>query len=1166
MKKPFSEILSVELTKVLYPLSSLDKAEDVKNLFKELGYDIDISQYNQTTLDEFQATIQLVTDLLVLVDNLIGLSDNQGRVEKIKEIVTKGKEVATEVSGKIAFIKTFIASSIANVNNNDLGDLPKRIVDHLLKTYLDTYKKPIYASHYFLGIVDMSTDSKTNLDYSVIHWNKFGSLVSDPISLFNSLYNWDQDFTSESEEFLKRLEGLVTAFGIAGGIYPQTSSVSTQLGNPANTKEIRLPLYQDGVWPDNWREIDVNFSQIPKIDNDNLAGLYIYPYFFGGVSLQEKLSENWKFDLKGNTSFGSNFGLSIRPPHSLDVNLDPSMSGADFKFDLTITREEQDDTGEIGKNYIFGNEDQTHLALQKIGFRTFITKIGESKKDLGVEMLIEGLTFELKAGEGDGFINKVLPGSGIKADFDITLGYSITQGFYFDSGASFDITIPLQLNLGPVEIKDILVGLLPKDGSFGLNIGTSIKAELGPFKAVIKNIGLANKLVFPETTGSSFSLPDLKIGFKPPSGIGLSIDADVVKGGGYIELNPDKGEYFGVLELTVKETISLKAIGLLNTIMPDGSKGFSLYLLVTAEFSPIQLGFGFTLNGVGGLVGVNRTMNLQALRTGVKTGAVDSIMFPDDPVNNAPQIISDLQNVFPVEEGRYTFGLMGIIGWGTPTLIELEMGLILEVPSPVRLAILGVLRAILPDKNKTILKLQVNFVGTIDFEQKFITFDASLFDSKLLTWTLTGDMAVRIKGGDDPNFVFTIGGFHPNYTPPTGLALPSLDRLTISLLSGNNPRLTIESYFAVTSNTVQFGARLDFYYKVSGKFHVKGWMGFDALFQFSPFYFNTSFSAGLGVYRGNTSLLSLTLSVMLEGPTPWHAKGTATFKILFFKGKVKFDKTWGSADPETLPAKLILPLLEYELGITSNWSAIRSAGTTTSISLRDFEELEDDTVNLENKKLILYPNDTLQFTQKLIPLGLNIDKIGNQSRADSNAKFDIRLKDKDGNNVTGSNTQEQFAPAQYFETGTGQQLGKANFEKHKSGSKLLVDGYGNLQFDYLSEREVEYEKVIIDNKEEPSVYAGLSALNTGLFATFSQSSSAARSSLSASRKANSVLAPRKVQIAEQYAVVNSLTGEQIDLPQAGASYQNLSQGIDGLVKAQPELEGLLEVIPQHELI
>ena len=66
----------------------------------------------------------------------------------------------------------------------------------------------------------------------------------------------------------------------------------------------------------------------------------------------------------------------------------------------------------------------------------------------------------------------------------------------------------------------------------------------------------------------------------------------------------------------------------------------------------------------------------------------------------------------------------------------------------MRLVILGVVRGILPDERAAILRLQVNFLGVIDFEQERFSFDASLFDSKLLAFTLTGDMAVRLYWGD----------------------------------------------------------------------------------------------------------------------------------------------------------------------------------------------------------------------------------------------------------------------------------------------------------------------------------------------------------------------------------------------------------------------------------
>ena len=101
------------------------------------------------------------------------------------------------------------------------------------------------------------------------------------------------------------------------------------------------------------------------------------------------------------------------------------------------------------------------------------------------------------------------------------------------------------------------------------------------------------------------------------------------------------------------------------------------------------------------------------------------------------------------------------------------MGLVLEVPEPVRLIMLGVVRGILPDEKAAILRLQVNFLGVIDFAQERFSFDASLFDSKLLSFTLTGDMAMRLYWGANANFLTTVGGFHPAYQPPP-MNLPAL--------------------------------------------------------------------------------------------------------------------------------------------------------------------------------------------------------------------------------------------------------------------------------------------------------------------------------------------------------------------------------------------------------
>ena len=224
-------------------------------------------------------------------------------------------------------------------------------------------------------------------------------------------------------------------------------------------------------------------------------------------------------------------------------------------------------------------------------------------------------------------------------------------------------------------------------------------------------------------------------------------------------------------------------------------------------------------------------MRLDAIMEGVRTGAIESVMFPHDVVANAPRIISDLKAFFPPEQGAFLIGPMAKIGWGTPTLVSVSLGVIIEIPGNI--AILGVLKVALPTEDEAILVLQVNFAGAIEFDKKRLYFFASLYDSRILFITIDGEMGLLVAFGDQPNFVLSVGGFHPAFKPPP-LPFPSPQRISISLLDTSVARIGVQGYFAVTTNTAQFGAQAELFFGFSA-ISVEGHLGFDALFQFSPF-------------------------------------------------------------------------------------------------------------------------------------------------------------------------------------------------------------------------------------------------------------------------------------------------------------------------------------------
>src|SRR5690606_20557786 len=134
-----------------------------------------------------------------------------------------------------------------------------------------------------------------------------------------------------------------------------------------------------------------------------------------------------------------------------------------------------------------------------------------------------------------------------------------------------------------------------------------------------------------------------------------------------------------VMQLTLGERITVKAFGLVATKLPDGTPGFSLIVFITAEgFKPIPIGMACTLQGIGGIVAVNRTFDEDAMREGLKNKTINSLLFPRDPIRNAPEIIRNLATTFPARSGSYLLGVLVKIGWFTPTLVTLDLALIFE--------------------------------------------------------------------------------------------------------------------------------------------------------------------------------------------------------------------------------------------------------------------------------------------------------------------------------------------------------------------------------------------------------------------------------------------------------------------------------------------------------
>lgn len=1109
------------------PLKAIDTPDKAVAFFRQLGYEIPGGAFGGS----LSALATHAGELIAAVRQLAGASGDAAVLNAIINILARLVATIEAINQLHSAIQAGGGGGLPHI-----GDLPRRLTDFLVLDYLARQKTEAHEILFLLGLIEHEPTPAAGQPQRLINWDRFGNVFTDPGKIADDTYKWSTDF--EAPKFLARLERVMRAAGLPGGMYPQADTTRTILGNNAtDLQELRCPIFQKGFTPETYSQFGITFTPA-EAHSGKKKGLGLLPYIMGAASFNFDVCDRGELLFESNADI-KGVGLIVRPPFDAEGIL--NLTGA-FNASLRI-REKADRTQEI---ILIGSPGGSRLALQGLGARWFAGN-PQGKLDVGLSGEIQAIRIVVQGGEGDGFLQKIMSGINVEAEASMEIGASLLGGVTFTGGAKLALELATHIDLGPLHLNSMRFGLMPEADKLKLEAGVVLAVELGPLKGVIENIGIKSELGFhPGNLGPA----NLDIAFKPPNGIGLSVDAGIVRGGGYLFIDPDRGEYAGALELTFSGIVALKAIGIITTKMPDGRPGFALLILITAEFgNGIQLGFGFTLLGVGGLLGLNRTMNLQALADGVRTGAVNSIMFPQNVVANAPKIISDLRAVFPPREGTFLIGPMARLGWGTPTLVSLSLGVIIEIPGNI--AIVGVLKVALPTDDAALIVLQVAFVGAIEFDKDRLWFYAVLFESRIVFLPLEGEMGLLVAWGDDANFVVSVGGFHPSFSPPP-LPFPSPRRISICLANTPVYRIRVEAYFAVTSNTVQFGARAEVFFGLD-VLNVQGHLAFDALFQFSPFYFLIEISASLSVKVFGAGLFSVRIRGSLDGPSPYHIKGHGSISLLFWDIDVDFEETWGQPRETTLPPIPVLPILEAELKKNDNWQAQLPAGANLLVSLRKMPA--------EEAALIMHPVGVLHISQRALPLELKLDKVGTQKPDDVNR---LSVVVASGGLAKKQDTLERFASAQFRDLSDAEKLSAPAFTKEVSGLDLSSAG-ADLRSSGMVKRVVRYEEIIIDSNFKRFArrfrdYTGV------LFNFFMNGAAVTRCELSKATKTKLVPFDDKIGVVIDTYTVAFQSNNKVFSAEATSFHSEASARdyMNSRIAVDPNLADTIHVIPSYE--
>lgn len=1068
-------------------------------------------------------------------------------------------QLVSQIAGIATAIRSISGSGAPAAFANTF---PGDVLDYLIHSALAANGPKLFSLLHFFGVLterQVPADSATGRgDYVAreVHWDRLSTLGGQPADALQQAYGWGADF--RADDLLRSIGIVIQAFGGHAAMFAANRDLVDEYWaagaappSGLNNLIVSLPHMTDDVLGDgSAMSTSIALLGIPIPPTATSAapadGLALMPVITGQATDTIPITDQVSLTISGD--------VLSRP---VRAELHPGSSALRATpGDTHITSRARVDAKSAPATpwLAFGDATSTRLEVAVAHASLDLDGILDGELELVAEVGLDAATLVIDLGGSDSFVGSIMGSQPVKTPITLGLRWSSKTGLSLAGQSRLAISIPVSQAIGPITVTNVGLELGSESGAMTFAATVSASGTLGPFTVTIANVGLSVKVAPVPNAAPVGNLgsANAAIGFKAPSGVGLAIDVAGLVGGGFLDRDDVKKEYGGVLQLEFL-SYKLSAFGLLATVLPTGP-GYSLIAMVDAQFPPIQLGLGFSLAGAGGLLGVHRTASVDALRAGLAAHTLSNLLFPKNPIANAPQLLTELDTMFPAAAGRFLFGPLLRIDWGTPALVTIDLALMLELPEPVRVVLIAEIAVLLPTPTDKLVELHVSALGTIDFGANEGALDAVLHNSRLMKFALHGGMALRVNWSSQKAFLLSVGGFHPKFQSPPGF--PKLDRVGISMATGSIAKLNLDGYFAISSNSLQLGAAIDLAVGVDG-FGIAGNLGFDTLIQRHPFHFNGDISGSVALSVDGHHLMALSMSGALTGPAPWNANGSVSFEVLWWSVTKSFSEVFGESGDAPAPAQVdVGQLLRTALADARNFSSVVGADVRELVTLQ--LPMAADTV------VVLRPGAALSVHQTVVPLGLAITQYAGAAPI-GESRFDISSVCANGSAQAFESVMDDFAPAQFLALSDDDKLASPSFERFASGASLT----GDTTFGQASARVVVYETWLADTPDSPlREDVGLpTPLPVGVFAGWLLDGSAGRSALvreGAARYAG----PRHdmMPAALAFAVASSDTLTTLGVADvAGQTYRQAHDALAAQVARHPDQAGALVVVAQYEV-
>ena len=742
----------------------------------------------------------------------------------------------------------------------------------------------------------------------------------------------------------------------------------------------------------------------PALDGqfDKLDDLAVKVHLLNAAGLQPVgLGDGWQLSFTSSAGGDQTFQI-----HFSQDGIDPAFASS-AQLELSLRK-----VPAAGNALLVGAADGTHFSIKTIGIGLLL---GTRQPLFTVTAKFGNIEFVLKPD----FLKFLSFGLNLplqlKFQSDVELSYVQGKGLTGQGSEGglpalgIEFATPVNLKIGGsgagLSVDQVITRVEVKLQGSGLFFRALFRygatAQFGPLKAVMDGAGVwLGRWV----NGNG--------GLLPPQGIGVSLDAGPVSGGGFLKMIGDN-EFAGAFQLKILG-IGAFAYCVYKTL-PTGDVSFVALIGIRLPMPGIQISFGFAISGFGGLVGINRKADTDLIRERMSSGAAGDVLFNDDPMRNAPKLLGDMRLFFPDQKSCFIIGPTIQINW--LLIIRLDVGFFIELPGP-KIFIAGTAKLVIGSEEFALVYLKMDFVGGLDSTKSLIFFDAVLMNSHVLgIFRITGGVALRIAYGGNGYFLFSVGGFHPSFNPGS-MEAPKVPRVGVSYSLGP-VWLKKEMYLALTSNTFQLGSRIEAGLEI-GPIAAHGWFAFDALIQFKPFHFIGQIDAGFDVEVSGVSLCSVHIAGRLSGPGPLVIQARASVKILFVRISGEVTLELSSNPPEVINPIPDIPdhlKTQKELSKPDN---LRAEGEDKSVVFAPPGA---------GTKLFA-PVGEIIWEQKRVPLGLDIEKV---EGVELGSWHHIVA----GTTLPGSVPEEDwFGVGTFMKLADAEALNNPRFSKQKSGLRI----------------------------------------------------------------------------------------------------------------------------------